>query len=78
MIIGQGINKKMIVTVEEHSIVGNLGTAVAELLAENINMPKLIRIGIPNTFPKAGKHEFMMEKYGLTAQGIESKIIDAI
>lgn len=75
IIISQGINKKLIVTVEEHSIVGNLGTAVAELLAENVDMPRLIRMGIPNTFPKAGKHEFMMEKYGLTSHALESKII---
>ncbi len=78
IIINNVPNKKLIVTIEEHSISGNLGTAVAEILAEKSNMPKLVRIGIPDEFPKAGKHEFMMEKYGLTAQGIESKITELV
>ena len=78
IIINNGSDKKLIVTVEEHCISGNLGTAVAEVLAEKSGMPKLVRMGISNEFPKAGKHEYMMEKYGLTAQNIESKITEII
>ena len=70
--------KKLIVTVEEHSICGGLGTAVAEALAEEGNTPRLIRFGMPDAFMKAGKHDFMNKKYGLTAETISETIKNAI
>ena len=60
-----------IVTVEEHSVIGGLGSAVAELLAERATrrLP-LTRIGVADTFGESGTAEELLEKHGLTAQNI--------
>jgi len=62
---------KGIVTIEEHSVIGGLGSAVAESLAESGVQAKLKIIGIPDTFSKyVGDEEFLKEKYGLTIESI--------
>ena len=62
------------ITAEEHSIIGGLGSAVAELLSEQCPAP-LIRIGTKDTFGESGKAELLMEKYGLTSKDIIEKAI---
>lgn len=62
-----------IVTVEEHSIIGGLGSAVAEVLAEE-RAAKLYRIGIRDTYGESGPAEQLLEKYGLSANGIYKQI----
>ncbi|KAB2953602.1 transketolase family protein [Heliorestis acidaminivorans] len=57
------------VTAEEHSIIGGLGSAVAEVLAET-NPAPLERVGIQDSFGESGKPDALLEKYGLTAQNI--------
>ncbi len=58
-----------IVTVEEHSIIGGLGSAVSEVLAEN--RPTIMRrIGIRDIYGKSGDSKDLMARYGLTAQHI--------
>ncbi len=63
-----------VMTVENHSIIGGLGSAVSELLAENMPLP-LKRVGVRDEFGQSGKAPELMEKYGLTA---EKFIADAI
>ncbi|MFA6549242.1 MAG: transketolase C-terminal domain-containing protein, partial [Candidatus Margulisiibacteriota bacterium] len=58
-----------IVTVEEHSIIGGLGGAVAEVLVENACVP-MARVGIRDTFGESGKPEELLVKYGLTSHDI--------
>jgi len=59
-----------IVTVEEHSIYGGLGGAVAEIVA--IEHPTYMKIlGVPGVFAPTGSAEFLLEHFGLTATGIE-------
>jgi len=55
-----------IFTVEDHSIIGGLGSAVAEIMAENPSRTKLTRIGIDDVFPESGAPEDLYEKYGLS------------
>lgn len=57
------------VTAEEHSIIGGLGSAVAEAISESCPVP-LVRVGTKDTFGESGKAEMLMEKYGLTAKDI--------
>ncbi len=57
------------VTAEEHSIIGGLGSAVAEVLCENRPVP-LERVGTRDTFGESGKPDELMQKYGLTAAHI--------
>ncbi len=58
-----------IVTAEEHQIIGGLGSAVAEALAENAPCP-MKRIGTRDTFGESGTPEELLEKYGLEAHHI--------
>lgn len=62
-----------IVTAEEHSIIGGLGGAVAEVLAETVPAP-LERVGVRDTFGESGKPAELLEKYGLTAKDIVAAV----
>ncbi|MBW2979962.1 transketolase family protein [Candidatus Woesearchaeota archaeon] len=58
-----------IVTAEDHNIIGGLGSAVSEVLAENIPAP-LERVGVKDKFGESGKPAELYEKYGLTSNDI--------
>lgn len=58
-----------IVTCEEHSIIGGLGSAVAEVLAEQAPAP-MERVGVKDTFGESGKPKELLAKYGLTAADV--------
>ncbi|BCV24142.1 transketolase family protein [Gelria sp. Kuro-4] len=59
-----------LVTVEDHNIYGGLGSAVAEVVAEECLVP-LKRVGIPDTFAESGEYELLLEKYGLGIKDIK-------
>jgi transketolase len=63
---------RAIMTIEEHSIIGGLGSAVAEVLAEADGAKVAFkRIGLPSMFsPQVGSQEFLQERHGLTAEQI--------
>jgi transketolase len=62
---------KAIVTIEEHSVVGGLGSAVAEVLAESAAAVPFKRIGLPSAFVStAGSHEFLKARFGLSVHAI--------
>lgn len=69
---------KLIVTVEEHSKIGGLGSTVAEYKATKNNAPPQLFIGLPDTFGKAGAYEYLLDKYGLTAAKICEQIIERL
>ena len=60
---------KAVVTVEEHSIVGGLGGAVAELLCDERPLP-LVRLGVADRFGQSGEPDALLKAYGLTAEGV--------
>ncbi len=62
-----------IVTVEEHSILGGLGSAVAEVLAEQCPA-RMLRIGVQDVFGESGPAVQLLEKYGLDAGGIYNQV----
>ncbi len=62
-----------IVTAEEHSVIGGLGGAVAEVLGENAPCP-MKRVGTQDTFGESGAPEKLLEKYGLTARNITEAV----
>lgn len=65
---------KLIVTVEEHSVHGGLGSAVAEALALERNKPPHLIVGTQNEYPHAGDFSYMQEVHGLTPEKISLKI----
>ncbi len=62
-----------VVTAEEHSIIGGLGSAVAEVLVENCPVP-MERLGTPDVFGRSGKGWELLHYFGLDEKGIEKKI----
>lgn len=64
-------------TVEEHSIIGGLGSAVAEVLVENAPVA-LHRIGVRDTFGESGPAVELLHKYELDAEGIYKQIKEKI
>ena len=67
----------VIVTAEEHSIIGGLGSAVAEVVSENCPVP-VLRVGVKDTFGESGKPNELLEKYGLTSKDIVNKVKKAL
>lgn len=66
-----------IVTVEEHSIIGGLGEAVAACLCENCPTP-LTRLGVRDTFGHSGPAVDLLKEFGLCAEGIEEAVRKAV
>jgi len=66
-----------IVTAEEHSVHGGLGSATAEVLVENQPVP-MQRIGVQDRFGQSGKPDELMKEYNLTAQDIAKAAKDVI
>lgn len=62
-----------VVTVEEHSVIGGLGGAVAETLGEKAPA-KMLRIGVQDVFGESGPAGGLIHKYGLDAESICQKI----
>jgi transketolase len=67
-------SSKLIVTVEEHSVIGGLGGAVAEYKTKLRNAPPQLILGLPDNFGKAGDYRYLLEKYGLTGEKIAQSI----
>lgn len=66
-----------VVTAEEHNIIGGLGGAVCEALADTCPVP-VVRVGVEDKFGKSGKVPALLEEYGLTAANIAAKAKAAI
>ena len=74
LLIKEAKGKSKIVTIENHSIYGGLGSAVSEVIAENgISVP-VKRIGVKEKFGQVGIAEFLQEEFGLTAKQIKETI----
>lgn len=68
---------KKIITVEEHSVIGGLGSAVCDLLS--LKHPvQVLKIGINDTFGESGPAPKLLEKYGLDEKGIYNQIKESI
>lgn len=69
MVLRCALETGAVVTVEEHSIIGGLGGAVAECLAETCPVP-MERVGIADTFAECGTYPQLLDKYGLSVDAI--------
>ena len=61
-------------TVEEHNVIGGLGSAVAEVLCETVPC-KMARVGIEDVFGTSASAEVLLDYYKLNAQGIVEKTL---
>ncbi|MBX8979606.1 alpha-ketoacid dehydrogenase subunit beta [Enterococcus gallinarum] len=62
------VDKKGVITIENHSITGGLGSAVAEVIADNSLAVPLKRIGVDNRFGQVGTPDFLQAEFGLTTK----------
>ena len=71
-------NHELVVTVEEHNIIGGLGSAVAEYKATLANTPRQIFLGFPDSFAEAGSQRYIWEQKGLTGEQIASRVMSEL
>ncbi len=71
---------RLVVSVEDHSVIGGLGSCIAETLAENTDrgLARLIRIGVQDLFGESGEGDELFEKHGISAKKIVAKVKDAL
>lgn len=67
----------LVATVEEHSIIGGLGGAVAETLGENHPVP-MKRIGLPDTFAESGPDDALLDKYGISSERVAEAVLSLV
>ncbi len=77
LVLKAALETGAIVTTEEANVVGGLGSAVAEFLAEHYPVP-VVRHGVNDVFGRSGKAEAVLEAYGLTPEGIAEKVRHAV
>lgn len=65
---------KLVVTVEEHSVIGGLGSAISEYLSCKTSKPPQLIIGLPDLFGPTGDYKFLLDKYNLNGTGIAQKV----
>jgi transketolase len=58
------------VTIEDHSIIGGLGSAIAEVIAESVPAATLVRVGLRDIFPSSGESESLLDYYGMSVSDI--------
>jgi transketolase len=76
IILQAAAETRVMVSVEEHSVIGGLGSAVAEVLSEGGGNIPFKRIGIPDTFCYGvGSQEFQLERHGVSARSVEESVV---
>ena len=68
---------KLFVSVEEHSTIGGLGSAISEIKSTLENTPRQLFIGVPDQYKFSGSYKYLKEKYGLEAKSIANKILNS-
>ncbi len=64
----------LIVTVEDHSVIGGLGSCVAETLASLSTHPRLVKCGVQDLFGESGEPEELLEKHGITGTKVAERV----
>ena len=78
LVLREAAGKRLVVTVENHSITGGLGSAVAELLAARPVHAPLLRVGVREQFGQVGSLKYLKRAYGLDAESIVAAVRAAL
>lgn len=68
----------LIVTVEDHSVMGGLGTCVAEALARTPSHCRVVKLGVQDIFGESGDGDELLEKFGISARAITRTVVGAV
>ncbi len=70
---------KTIVTLEEHTVINGLGSAVADVLAQTGNAPAMLKLGLPDAYPHSvSPYPVMLQDYGLTAEQVAQRVAQTL
>ena len=69
---------QLLVSLEEHSIIGGLGSAIAEYLSGTEGGPRLIRMGIPDAYSAAGSQRWIWEQNGIDCASVTKRIVEEL
>ena len=73
--IDEACNTSLIVSIEEHNIIGGLGSAISEYKSSINKSPKQLFLGVKDTYGKGGSYKFLQEKHRLTPKKIVEDIL---
>jgi len=73
--IQNSLNTKLLVSIEEHNIIGGLGSAISEVVSDLGSKTKLLRLGIKDTYSKGGSYKHLLEKNRLTQEKIIEDVL---
>lgn len=72
------MEKKLIVTMEEHNTIGGLGSAVADALSQYTTHPRLLKLGINDRFVPVGSYKYLLQQCGLDIESVKNEIINIL
>lgn len=78
IILKSAEKKKLLVSVEDHQIIGGLGSAIAETLTDVGSSLRLLRLGVNDVFGESGSTKELYNKHGINAQGIVKSVLSAL
>ena len=73
-IIKSAQKSKLFVSVEEHSLIGGMGSSISEICSELKNSPRLIKFGLRDEYKISGDYSYILEENNLTAEKISEEI----
>ena len=73
--VKEAMKFKLIFTIEEHNVIGGLGSAVSEYLSKEKLKPKQITLGVNDYYEKGGSYKFLIDRYGLSKEKIIQSVI---
>ena len=73
--INNALSSKLVVSVEEHHIVGGLGSAIADVISCYSNTPPLLKLGIGMQYSEVGDYEYLLKQHRLNSEMIAEDIV---
>jgi transketolase len=73
-VLGLVGSTRLVVTIEDHTVIGGLGSAIAEVMAEAACGKPLVRLGLQDTFGESGEGNALLDHYGMSVAGIADTV----
>ena len=73
--IEDSLSSKLLVSIEEHNVVGGLGSAISECLSSFANTPRLLSLGIKDEYSKGGEYKYLLARHKLDVDSITNQIL---
>ena len=74
--IENSLSSKLLVSIEEHNVIGGLGSSISENLSTFSNSPKLLSLGVQDEYTKGGDYKYLLSRHKLDVDSITKKILE--